>query len=97
VNDVACASGSTAVQAGEAVEVFLEGLRTALVKTGRIEVRGFGVFTVRARKRGIGRNPRTGEGVAIGPGMTVRFKPGKELQALALVLAENEKGIAGEG
>ena len=48
----------------------------------RFELRGFGIFTVRPRKTGIGRNPRTGAEVAIPPGKAVRFKPGKELQAL---------------
>ena len=48
----------------------------------RIELRGFGVFSVRARKTGIGRNPRTGTEVSITPGKAVRFKPGKELHAL---------------
>jgi DNA-binding protein HU-beta len=37
---------------------------------------------VRARKTGIGRNPRTGTEVNIAPGKAVRFKPGKELHAL---------------
>ena len=45
-------------------------------------LRGFGVFTVRPRKTGIGRNPRTGAEVNIPPGKAVRFKPGKELQSI---------------
>src|ERR1700675_4425816 len=48
----------------------------------RIELRRFGVFNVRPRKTGIGRNPRTGQEVSIPPGKAVRFKPGKELQTL---------------
>jgi DNA-binding protein HU-beta len=51
----------------------------ALTAGDRIELRGFGVFTVRPRKTGIGRNPRTGAEVSIAPGKAVRFKPGKEL------------------
>src|SRR5205807_1997166 len=47
----------------------------------RIEVRGFGVFIVKPRKRGVRRNPRTGQEVAIPTGKTIRFKPGKELHA----------------
>ena len=42
----------------------------------------FGVFQVKPRKRGIGRNPRTGKEVRIPPGRTIRFKPGKDLQNL---------------
>jgi len=45
-------------------------------------LRGFGVFVVKPRKRGVGRNPRTGEEVAIPSGKTIRFKPGKELKEL---------------
>jgi DNA-binding protein HU-beta len=51
-------------------------------RSQRIELRRFGVFTVKPRKTGIGRNPRTGEEVNIPPGKAVRFKPGKELQGL---------------
>ena len=49
--------------------------------TGRVREGGFGVFVVKPRKRGIGRNPRTGTQVAIPEGKTIRFKPGKELQS----------------
>ena len=50
----------------------------------RIELRGFGVFVVKPRKRGVGRNPRTGKEVPIPAGKTIRFKPGKELSAKAV-------------
>ena len=56
-------------------------MKEALTRGERIELRGFGVFVVKPRKRGVGRNPRTGEEVAIPSGKTIRFKPGKELQA----------------
>jgi DNA-binding protein HU-beta len=46
--------------------------------------RGFGVFVVKPRKRGVGRNPRTGMEVPIPAGKTIRFKPGKELSAKAV-------------
>ena len=65
-----------------AVKALLDAMGDALVKGHRIELRGFGVFSVRARKTGIGRNPRTGTEVSITPGKAVRFKPGKELHAL---------------
>jgi len=57
-------------------------MKNALKHGDRIELRGFGVFTVKPRKTGIGRNPRTGTQIAIPPGKAVRFKPGKELQSL---------------
>ena len=55
-------------------------MKRAMERGERIELRGFGVFNVKPRKTGIGRNPRTGEEVRIPPGKAVRFKPGKELQ-----------------
>ena len=55
---------------------------------GGIELRGFGVFQVKPRKRGIGRNPRTGMEVRIPPGSTIRFKPGKDLQNLVRAVVE---------
>jgi DNA-binding protein HU-beta len=57
-------------------------MKSALTQGDRIELRGFGVFTVKPRKTGVGRNPRTGAEVSIAPGRAVRFKPGKELHLL---------------
>jgi DNA-binding protein HU-beta len=72
--------GVSKTTATQAVESLFESLKAALTRGERIELRGFGVFIVKARKSGIGRNPRTGEGVPISVGKTIRFKPGKELQ-----------------
>jgi DNA-binding protein HU-beta len=69
-------------KAATAVETVIEAMRSALGAGDRIELRGFGVFNVKPRKTGIGRNPRTGAEVSIPPGKAVRFKPGKELQTL---------------
>lgn len=69
-------------KAEAAVDTVFETLKRALAEGQRIELRGFGVFNVRPRKTGIGRNPRTGAQVSIAPGKAVRFKPGKELHLL---------------
>ncbi len=69
-------------KAEAAVDTVFESLKKALASGDRIELRGFGVFNVRPRKTGIGRNPRTGAEVTITPGKAVRFKPGKELHLL---------------
>ncbi len=69
-------------KAEAAVDTVFESLKRALAEGQRIELRGFGVFNVRPRKTGIGRNPRTGAEVSITPGKAVRFKPGKELHLL---------------
>src|SRR6266436_1616022 len=75
-------AGVSRVKAEQAVETVFESLKNAMGRGQRIELRRFGVFSVRPRKTGIGRNPRTGEEVNIPPGKAVRFKPGKELQGL---------------
>jgi DNA-binding protein HU-beta len=62
--------------------VIKQDMKKALTSSDRIELRGFGVFSVKPRKTGIGRNPRTGTEVTITPGKAVRFKPGKDLQVL---------------
>ncbi len=82
VSRVAATSDVSRVKAAHAVESIFEAMKTALGEGKRIELRGFGVFQVRERKRGIGRNPKTGVEVEIAPGKTVRFKPGKGLKQL---------------
>jgi nucleoid DNA-binding protein len=82
VHNVVERTGLPRTKAEAAVDTVFEGLKQALAAGERIELRGFGVFSVRARKTGIGRNPRTGTEVNIAPGKAVRFKPGKELHAL---------------
>src|SRR5205085_12304469 len=87
VNRVAERTGVPKMKAEQAVDALFNSMKDALTRGERIELRGFGVFVVKPRKRGVGRNPRTGEEVAIPSGKTIRFKPGKELQ---------EHGFAGE-
>jgi DNA-binding protein HU-beta len=82
VNEVVNRTGITKTKAEVAVETVFDAMKKALEKGDRIELRGFGVFNVKPRKTGIGRNPRTGAEVNIPPGKAVRFKPGKELQSL---------------
>lgn len=83
VNRVTDETSVPRAQAARAVEAIIETMRRSLATGGRIELRGFGVFLVKRRKRGIGRNPkRPDEQVEIPPGFTIRFKPGKELRDL---------------
>ena len=82
INEVAQAADITKVKAVVAVEAILEALKDSMRRGERIELRGFGVFQVKPRKKGIGRNPRTGREVRIPPGKTIRFKPGKNLRNL---------------
>ena len=80
VNEVSKTADITKVKAEVAVDAVFDAMRLSMQRGDRIELRGFGVFQVKPRKRGIGRNPRTGKEVRIPPGRTVRFKPGKDLQ-----------------
>ena len=82
INEVVNRTGITKTKAEMAVETVFETMKKALASGERIELRGFGIFNVRPRKTGIGRNPRTGAEVAIPAGKAVRFKPGRELQTL---------------
>ncbi len=82
VNAIVQKTNITRTKAEQAVETVFEAMKNALGRGQRIELRRFGVFNVKPRKTGIGRNPRTGQQVSIPPGKAVRFKPGKELQAL---------------
>lgn len=62
------------------VKTLLEQMSEALSSGERIEIRGFGSFSLHHRPPRIGRNPKTGESVAL-PGKYVpHFKPGKELR-----------------
>ena len=82
VNRVADSCDIPRIKAAEAVDTILDAIKDALTGGKRIELRGFGVFQVRDRKKGVGRNPKTGVEVAISPGKPVRFKPGKDLKNL---------------
>jgi len=62
------------------VDVFFDEIANRLADGGRVELRGFGAFSTRAREPRKGRNPRTGETVEV-PGKRVPyFKPGKEMR-----------------
>jgi integration host factor subunit beta len=63
-----------------AVNLILETLTDALVNDDRIEIRGFGSFTLHHRKPRIGRNPKTGAAVELASKRVPHFKPGKELK-----------------
>ena len=63
-----------------AVKGVLETMSQVLADGGRIEIRGFGSFSLHYRVQRIGRNPKTGEPVALSGKHVPHFKPGKELR-----------------
>jgi integration host factor subunit beta len=64
----------------QAVDVVLDEIALALAQGGRVELRGFGAFSVRNREARTGRNPRTGAAVKVAAKRVPFFKPGKELR-----------------
>jgi integration host factor subunit beta len=63
------------------VAAVLNEVTGALAERNRVELRGFGAFSVRERKARIGRNPRTGADVDVNDKVAPYFKPGKDMRA----------------
>lgn len=63
-----------------AVKELLDAIGTALVQGNRVEVRGFGTFSLNFRAPRIGRNPKTGETVLVPAKYVPHFKAGKEMR-----------------
>ena len=62
------------------VAVFFDRIVGQLRDGGRVELRGFGAFSTRAREARTGRNPRTGDAVEVDAKRVPYFKPGKEMR-----------------
>lgn len=62
------------------VNTILDEIATALARGDRVELRGFGAFSVKSRPPRTGRNPRTGEPVEVEAKRVPFFKTGKELR-----------------
>ena len=62
------------------VKTIIDSLGDALSKGGRVEIRGFGSFSLNHRPARLGRNPKTGEKVNVPEKFVPHFKPGKELK-----------------
>ncbi|QYU69033.1 integration host factor subunit beta [Leptolyngbya sp. 15MV] len=62
------------------VDIFFDEIANRLADGGRVELRGFGAFSTRARDARTGRNPRTGEAVPVPAKRVPYFKPGKEMR-----------------
>ncbi len=63
------------------VSTFFDEITERLANGGRVELRGFGAFSTRARDARTGRNPRPGETVDVDAKRVPYFKPGKEMRA----------------
>jgi len=70
----------------QVVDIFFDEISQRLAEGGRVELRGFGAFSTRAREARQGRNPRTGATVEVEAKRVPYFRPGKEMRR---VLNEN--------
>ena len=67
-------------EAAMVVNTFVDNMKEALADGDRVEIRGFGSFKVKEYGSYAGRNPRTGEKVAVEPNRLPFFRAGKELK-----------------
>ncbi|MGF7169137.1 DNA-binding protein HU-beta [Sphingobium xanthum] len=80
ISSVADQSGLTKADAGKAVEAVFDAITASLKKGDEVRLVGFGTFSVSKRKASTGRNPRTGETMAIKASSQPKFKAGKGLK-----------------
>ena len=80
-----------------AVKSILEQMSECLEEGRRIEIRGFGSFSLHYREARMGRNPKTGESVELAAKYVPHFKPGKELRDRVNEALAREMGIAPAG
>jgi len=64
----------------QVVDIFFDEISARLAEGGRVELRGFGAFSTRQRESRQGRNPRSGQSVAVPAKRVPYFKPGKEMR-----------------
>ena len=82
VSDVVARTGLPRKEVAVVINAFLESMRQAFIEGKRVELRGFGVFALKRRKRRIARNPRTLDEVIIPDRMVLTFRPSRIIQDL---------------
>ncbi len=73
-------SDITRREAEVVVSTVFSAISEELAGGGRVELRGFGSFSIKQREARMGRNPKTGESVPVPAKVVPHFKPGKELR-----------------
>jgi len=85
-------TGMNRTEIRNAIDIFIDEMKDALVRRHVIELRGFGTFEVKVRKaRPRARNPRTGESITIHSHGVVSFRSGRELKQAVWTLSDSEK------
>lgn len=67
-------------EAEKAVNIVLDDVINALKQGDRVNISGFGTFSVSTRQARVGRNPKSGESIQISASRSAKFKPGKQLK-----------------
>ena len=81
IEELAAKTGYSPKLTDKMVRIFFDRIKAALSAGDKVEIRGFGSFTLKKYKGYIGRNPKTGETVEVKPKQLPVFRTGKDLRS----------------
>lgn len=81
IENLAAKTGYNPKLTDKMVRIFFDRIKAALSAGDKVEIRGFGSFTLKKYKGYIGRNPKTGETVEVKPKQLPVFRTGKDLRS----------------
>ena len=81
IEELAAKTGYNPKLTDKMVRIFFDRIKAALSAGDKVEIRGFGSFTLKKYKGYIGRNPKTGETVEVKPKRLPVFRTGKDLRS----------------
>ena len=81
IEELAAKTGYNPKLTDKMVRIFFDRIKAALSAGDKVEIRGFGSFTMKKYKGYIGRNPKTGETVEVKPKQLPVFRTGKDLRS----------------
>jgi len=81
IEELAAKTGYNPKSTDKMVRIFFDRIKAALSAGDKVEIRGFGSFTLKKYKGYIGRNPKTGETVEVKPKQLPVFRTGKDLRS----------------
>ena len=81
IEELAAKTGYNPKSTDKMVRIFFDRIKAALSAGDKVEIRGFGSFTLKKYKGYIGRNPKTGETVEVKPKKLPVFRTGKDLRS----------------
>ena len=81
IEELAAKTGYNPKSTDKMVRIFFDRIKAALSAGDKVEIRGFGSFTLKKYKGYLGRNPKTGETVEVKPKQLPVFRTGKDLRS----------------